>query len=170
MIFDKDKKVIMKPQQKKIVQEKNVKEPIKPKTTSKATPKTEKSDTPLKKIEVKKINLNRISLTPLKNKKSEELSHHMRSKSMTDIDIKDQTDFDQWNISEKMKNEILKKYQNLESQVKIVMLKEKEINSLRKGMEKRSTAINEFVKEKNKFKAEIKEDKVIKKKKLSEDS
>ena len=49
-----------------------------------------------------------MNLSPLPKKKSreDEISSHKRSKSIREIDIKDQMDYDQWNSSKKMKNEI----------------------------------------------------------------
>ncbi|MCQ2817387.1 MAG: hypothetical protein MJ252_09000 [archaeon] len=148
-----------------------VKPPSKP--IKKETPKSNTKAPEIKKIETIKVNQTRKSLTPLKKKRSSEedkelFTSHIRSKSMTDIDISEQMDFDQWNISEKMKNELMKKYKNLETQVKTLMLKEQEMNSIRKGMEKRASDINEMKRQKNQFKAEMRNDKALKKRKLNE--
>lgn len=141
----------------------------KSKTTSKLntlTPsKTKKPLLPLKKIEINRIpRIQQKSLTPIKQRKP--LSH-IKNQSMSDIESSDLMEFEQWNTSEKIKKDILKKYKELETQVQTLKRKEKEMGSKMIAMKKRETEINEAKNKKNQFKNEVKENKELKKKKLN---
>ncbi|MCQ2815877.1 MAG: hypothetical protein MJ252_01300 [archaeon] len=167
----------MKEEQKKKEPNKKLITPTKNKKeinrSSNLSPKEGNKIPPLKKLDKIKLNSNKTSLTPLKPESSKEdeketLRMYMRSKSMTDMEINDLSDFDQMNISEKMKNDLMKKYKYLENQVKTLRLKDEEITQKRKGMEKRASLVNEYKREKNKFKAELRDNKDLKKRRLDE--
>ena len=119
---------------------------------------------PLKKIDMSKIYQKQKTMTPVKIKKA---VNHMRSHSMTEICKEDLMDFDQWNVSEKIKKQIFKEYKHLETQVNTLKKKEKEMESKKNAMEKRASEINEIKVKKNQFKNAIKEDKELKRKQLN---
>lgn len=82
-------------------------------------------------------------------------SGHIRSQSMSDVKLTDLINYDELNVSEKIKKQYEKKYIKLANRINALKKKDEDMESKMKGLQKKTIELEEIKKKKNDFKKEL---------------